>query len=546
MNLAAGTSLQNGKYLINHVLSQRGLGITFQGTQVETNRPVVVKTLKPDLPAQSLTIRQRFHEQIKRFAQCSHPALVHLVDSFEEFGVPFAVMDFTLGQSLEETVQCHGSLAEAIAVKYIEQVGSALANLHQHGVIHCDVRPKNIIRPAGSDIVVLVNLGLTDPSCLKMGERDLSPLAGSYAAFEQYHPDLPITPATDVYLLAGTLYFLLTGRTPIAAPNRKQEQLPAPRQWVPSIRPQTEAAILQGLELDSAKRPASVMEWLACLQTAHALPHPANLSQPEVAPKKDGNTGATVANHAREQSVAQGNIQPQSASAARSVAQSSVMRQASPNASGKTYSSSPTVATSIPSHKSTILNPHHSSMTTLASKRFSNLLITVSAIAAAMGIGGGLALRVATTATGSGSSFFHSEQAFPKLDGWPGEVSPVDPPNVYAAPAADATQPVKPRVMPTSQIYDELPKVAPSPSPTATEPASSQTDVTDLVPAPAQEDSEPTRSPESDPPLPTAPAPAPITSEPAPVNAPAVPAPALAPEPPPPPASTAPPAAPSN
>ncbi|MGC8713069.1 MAG: serine/threonine protein kinase, partial [Leptodesmis sp.] len=153
MKLTAGTTLQNGKYLVNHVLGQGGSSITLKGILVPLNHGVILKTLPQEFrekPNFSL-IQQRFQEQVSRFARCQHPALVRLIDSFEEDGLPFAVMDYVSGPTLVEVVATKGSLSENLAIHYIQQVGSALTAIHQHGLIHRYVAPDHIIQPPGSD-----------------------------------------------------------------------------------------------------------------------------------------------------------------------------------------------------------------------------------------------------------------------------------------------------------------------------------------------------------------------------------------------------------
>ncbi len=405
MPLTIGNTLHYGKYLINHVLGQTDIGVTFQGTQVQQNRPVILQVLqlKPDLSVDLDPLKQRFFDQAHRFADCHHPGLVRLIDSFEEENAPIAVFDYTTGQTLLEAVHTTGALAESQAVQYIQQVGSALAELHGKGLIHRRVTPKNVIRPLGSNIVVLVNIGLLDPTVLGVAADTIQLPVEEYAAIEQYQAELAHTPATDIYALAGTLYFLLTGYAPLAAPLRHRSPLPSPRQLCPQLSAAVESAILCGLELNANSRPQAIAEWLAL------LPSPINPSD------RDPNSDLEAA-------------MPPAATGS----QAAIGASSEPNPLPAKSASLPTQRFSSQSNQSmtpfalTLKNP------------FPKTLLAMAAIAAAIGLGAGLTLRITANSTGSGTSIFHTEQAFPPFENWPGAAPPIIPSNSYSPPVVEA------------------------------------------------------------------------------------------------------------
>lgn len=478
MNLTAGTVLHNGKYLINHISDQGGLIIILQATEAQV-RPVMLKTFKQELratPNYSL-LKQRFHEQCHRFAGCQHPALVRLIDSFEEEDLPFAVTDYTAGQTLSEVVQSVGVLSETVAVRYVQQIGAALETLHQHGLTHQAVTPDNIIHPPGSDIVVLTNFEIVNLAVLGVGDRSTLPKAGEYAAIEQYQPQVMPTPATDVYGLAGTLYFLLTGQAPVAAPLRSHASLIPPRQLQPHLSPTTESAILRGLEMNPQARPKTISEWLSLLH------HPGS-NPPELANVLPGAT----------QPLNGKAIAPSNGAAPRTPAPLKHPR----TAPGK-------------SSQPTFLTP---------SKRFSGAIFMTAAIAAAIGIGSGLALRLAASTTGAGASFLHSEQSFPEINGWPGAIapiaSPISQPSPSVAPRRAEDRLFKsPQVVPIAPVVPPPTATAPVPEASPTSPPAS-TSTQPIAPTPPVSES---ATPEPIPPkVPTVvePAPSPASIQPAP------------------------------
>lgn len=406
MPLTIGNTLHHGKYLINRVLGQTDIGVTFQGTQVQQNKSVILQTLqlKPDLSVDLDPLKPQFLDQVHRFADCHHPGLARLIDSFEEENAAIAVFDYTAGQTLLEVVHTTGALAESQAVQYIQQVGSALAELHNKGLIHRRVTPKNVIRPIGSNIVVLVNIGLFDATVLEGTAKGIQLPVGEYAAIEQYQAELAHTPATDLYALAGTLYFLLTGYAPLAAPLRHRSPLPSPRQLCPQLSAAVESAILCGLELNANSRPQSIAEWLAL------FPLPISLSD------RDSNLDASNSDVSNLLST------PQAAIAVSS----------KPNPLLTASASLPTQQFSSQTNQS--MTP---SMLTLKNP-FPKTLLATAAIAAAVGLGTGLTLRITANSTGPGTSIFHTEQAFPPFENWPGAAPLIAPSTSYSSPVVEA------------------------------------------------------------------------------------------------------------
>lgn len=482
MPLTIGTTLHHGKYLINHVLGQTDLGTTFQGTQVQQNRPVLFKILQPnpDLGIDATPLKQRFLEQVQRFAQCKHPGLVRLIDSFEVEDEAIAVLDYTPGQPLQEVVHTQGAFAESQAVHYIQQVGSALAELHNKGLLHGNVTPKNVIRPIGSNIVVLVNVGLLDAAALGVAVNKIQLPVREYAAIEHYQAELAHTPATDIYALAGTLYFLLTGYAPLAAPLRHRSPLPSPRQLCPQLSATVESAILRGLELNANARPQTIAEWLAL------LPAPSSMG--------DRNSHVVL-------DAASGSILPQSAV---------LVSSAQPPLSAK--------SASLPTQRFSQPNSSMTPSPLTLKPTFPKTLLATAAIAAAIGLGTGLTLRMMASSTGPGTSIFHTEQAFPPFENWPGEAAPIVPSSSYSPPMVEA---------PSQQKEPEYRNQAPSPAidqPAVEAEASPQPAVE--TPAPLEVSPQvPVTSPTPNaiaptPTLPTAPEPEPpaVISPPAPVE----------------------------
>jgi len=447
MKLTPGMTLQSGKYSIQRVLGWSNLSVTLQATTAQS-RNVILKTLNPELRLNGKysVVKQRFVEQVNRFSRCQHPALVQLIESFEEYDLPFAVTDYTLGHNLAKLVQTQGVLPVHVAIRYVQQVGAALDVLHRQELVHQNVTPQNIIRPEESEIVVLVNLELVQPPSMGEADRSLLPSAQEYAAIEQYQSQLPLTPVTDLYALAGTLYFLLTGRPPVVAPLRSQTALISPRQFNSQISSALETAMLQGLEMKPKARPATLTEWLSQLSMASAS---TNL------------TSHVVSEQTAEHQTAE---------------KLPARLKLSTSSGAKSFTSQ-----SAKVSKSLSSNPSQP-MISVPSKRFSGAILMTVLIAASAGIGTGLFLRLAATTTGAGTTFFHSTQSFPRFGDWPGESLPLQVP--AAAPIAPSQAEDYRRDRPTP-IITEVEPVIPTPAPEVNPPLPEEAPVMPPSPPPA-------------------------------------------------------------
>jgi serine/threonine-protein kinase len=311
MNLTAETTLHNGKYLLDTQLGKGVFYVTYQATNTESGQTVVIKTLAETLcqHANFDQFKPQFLEFGERLSYCKHPNLVQVLDCFEDAGCPYLVMEYIRGQTLAELIESD-VLPEAKAIEYIHQIGDALSVLHKAGLLHRDVKPQNIIRRQDSDCLVLCEFGITCEFTPGVMQTHATLLSAGYAPLEQYSFEAKRTSATDIYALAATLYCLLTGRPPLAAPVRYSKvlaNLPASRQGSrgklshslrellaetgkigqqasalhsdgdnrlfhanlhpspPNLSQAVKRAVWRGLELSTAKRPQTVEAWLSLL-----------------------------------------------------------------------------------------------------------------------------------------------------------------------------------------------------------------------------------------------------------------------------------------
>ncbi len=296
--MLVGKTLQSGKYTLEEILGEGGFGITFKALHHALGQRVVIKTLNETSrrsPHFSYLARS-CQDEARRLAMCNHPNIVRISDFFTEDDVPYLVMDYIPGPTLEQVLSPDHPLPEAIAVHYIRQVAAALQVVHQNGLLHRDVKPGNIILRQGTQEVVLIDFGIAREFTPGMTQTHTSIISTGYAPIEQYIAQAQRTSATDVYGLAATLYALLTAQVPVASILRDRQPMPAPRDLQPQLSTAVNQAVMRGMAVDPKFRPATVTEWLTLLPDA--VP-PQEISPPQPLPPtpavQSSPTEATVA-----------------------------------------------------------------------------------------------------------------------------------------------------------------------------------------------------------------------------------------------------------
>lgn len=294
MNSFVGKTLQTGKYTLDETLGEGGFGITLKATHHALDQTVVIKTLKPQTRTRNdfPVLQQRFQDEAKRLALCVHPNIVRINDFFIEDDVPYMVMDYIPGPTLEKILYANKALPEVMAIHYIRQIGQALDVVHQNGLLHRDIKPENIIVRQGTQDAVLIDFGIAREFTAGESKTHTSILSEGYAPIEQYLEHATRSPATDIYGLAATLYALVTAQVPVAAPMRDRQALPEPGQLVPTITASVNQAILLGMAMDAKHRPESVLQWLNFLPdvSSESLPITELDDPPDLQPEAALNT----------------------------------------------------------------------------------------------------------------------------------------------------------------------------------------------------------------------------------------------------------------
>ena len=303
--LAAGTSLQGGRYVVERVLGQGGFGITYLCQHTGLGKQVAIKEFffaqfcerqgdtshvtVPTVGNRELVekFRRKFVKEARLIAGklSQAPSVVNVSDVFDENGTSYYVMDYIEGRSLAEVLKKRGRLGEAEAIGIIEQVGKALAYVHSCGINHLDIKPANIMMSRATGRAVLIDFGVAKQYDATTGEATTTTPVGrtpGYAPLEQYSLSgvSSFTPQSDIYALGATLYKLVTGDTPPEATAMpKDAVLPYPDDISAPVR----RAITAAMQSHKEDRPTRVEDFL---QLLHSQPKP----KPSPKPKPDDDT----------------------------------------------------------------------------------------------------------------------------------------------------------------------------------------------------------------------------------------------------------------
>jgi serine/threonine protein kinase len=267
-----------GQYDLLAKVGAGGMGQVFKARHRLMNRVVALKVIhKRHLDHPGAV--ERFQREIRALAQLSHPNIVGAQYADQVGETHFLVMEFVEGVTLAQLVKDEGPLPVPRACAYVRQAAEALQHAHEHGLVHRDVKPSNLLLTSAGQ-VKLLDLGLARLREDQPAGDDLTATGAilgtpDYMAPEQWDNTHAVDIRADVYSLGCTLYHLLTARPPFSGPEhsstaRKMKahtEAPAPpvRDRRPEV-PEGLAAILERLlAKDPARRYATPTEVSAAL-----------------------------------------------------------------------------------------------------------------------------------------------------------------------------------------------------------------------------------------------------------------------------------------
>ncbi len=248
-------------YRIERELGGGGMSRVFLAQEVELARKVVVKVLPPDMAA-GLNA-ERFRREIQMAASLQHPHIVPLIASGRSDDLVWYTMPFIEGESLRAKLARERELPVSDAVRILRDVTDALSYAHEHGVVHRDIKPDNVLITGRHAVVT--DFGVAKAVSASTGESSLTSIGvalgtPAYMAPEQASADPLVDHRADIYSLGVMAYEMLTGSTPFSgAPQMvlaaHVTQAPEPvTQRRATVPPALATIIMRSLEKKAADR----------------------------------------------------------------------------------------------------------------------------------------------------------------------------------------------------------------------------------------------------------------------------------------------------
>src|SRR5579864_1089206 len=201
-----------GAYRILKVLGSGGMGLVFQAEDVNLERLVALKVVRPQ-HAEDPEARQRFLREARSAAAVKHDHIVTIYQVGQEKGIPFLAMELLEGESLESRVDRDGKLPVTEVLRIGREIAEGLAAAHERNLIHRDIKPANIWLEAGTGRVKILDFGLARPADGNVGLTGTGTVLGStqFMAPEQARGEA-LDHRCDLFSLGCVLYRMCTGK----------------------------------------------------------------------------------------------------------------------------------------------------------------------------------------------------------------------------------------------------------------------------------------------------------------------------------------------
>ena len=201
------------RYRLEGRVAVGGMGEVWRARDTRLGRIVAVKVLRPEF-ADSLEFRDLLRREGRQAGQLSHPGVVQVLDydNGSASGVPYLVMEYVAGPSLAAVLSAERTLSPRHVLGLIAQAAEALACAHAAGIVHCDIKPANVLVDGGR--VKIADFGIAQAAgAVRVTQAGLVTGTPGYLAPEQV-AGLPARPTSDLYGLGMIAYECLTGRPP--------------------------------------------------------------------------------------------------------------------------------------------------------------------------------------------------------------------------------------------------------------------------------------------------------------------------------------------
>ena len=260
------------RYEVRQKIGVGGMADVYQGKDTLLGRPVAIKILHQNFGSDQDFVA-RFKREAQAAGKLNHPNVVSMYDVGYDQGYHYIIMEYVAGCTLKEYIQHHARVSVQEAVKITIAIAEGLEHAHAMGIVHCDVKPHNIlITDTGRIKVTDFGIARAINSAATMMYTNSVMGSAHYISPEQASGK-SINVSTDIYSLGVVLYELLTGEVPFrgetpvsVALQHVKDRVVAPRIKNNLIPPQLEQVVLVALEKEPGKRFGSISEMIQALR----------------------------------------------------------------------------------------------------------------------------------------------------------------------------------------------------------------------------------------------------------------------------------------
>jgi len=241
------------RYHVVEPISTGSMGAVYRAIDRQSEREVALKQSTDPLHD------RRFEAEARLLSSLQHPRVVKIIDHFSAPSGQYLVMDLVRGIELGDLIKQRGSPGLPVdeAIEYVRQACEALQYVHQQQIVHRDVKPQNLI--LSSHGIVLVDFGIARQLEAEDQAQGTVGIGTPRFMAPEVFAGGRVSPRTDVFSVAATLWTLLTGRAPVYADPTKLSAI------APDVTPELERTIGAGLELVPERRVASVAAFAKAL-----------------------------------------------------------------------------------------------------------------------------------------------------------------------------------------------------------------------------------------------------------------------------------------